>query len=472
MSRIHFNLGSELSLDSIMAFLGLQTALVVLVLADLVSPINSRVFGFVCLGLLLMTAYLTWRQTEQGNHPIFLLMVFLALFQFGRMFSWFISGEWNIAWFDLATARPFTVEERGLKQAMLMVPLSASFVYLGFFAKKGRNVLTFTKNDQMRAFFGWLYFLTIGFVVIKDVSYLRYTLEHGGYMATYLGGGEHVEQVGLPIRALALLNTMAFLPYLILENRKRLILIAMGSYLAVLVLELLVGLRGKFFINFMFLWMVYNIKTGSSFKPITAGAVGSGLIFAAIGAEIFRQSRSSSLDVNLVEYFLDSQGVSFFVTVASVIYHDVFERHSIEYLLNQFLVPFIHVAKFGEGALLTLDLTSFLNPMAAKLGFGTGDAYLANLYLLGGYLAVALGSLLIGSFSAWITRAPESPFWRTISLSILMWIPYLPRSGYLEPIATSIKYFLVAAFGFALYALFAWLKSCLDGSVSRNVSNG
>lgn len=460
---------SDVSSESILAFIAVQVALVVLTIVDLASPIDSRVFGVVCLSALLATSYLTWKQTEQGNHPIFLFMVFLALFQFGRMFSWFMSGEWTLAEFDLAVVLPFTVDDRSLKQAMLMIPLSASFAYLGFFALKGHKVLTFTRNDQMRGFFGWLYFLTIPFVVIKDVSYLRYTLEHGGYMAAYLGGGEHVEQVGIAIRAIALLNTMAFLPYLILENRKRLILVAIASYLAVLVLELLVGLRGKFFITFMFLWMVYNIKTGSSFKPITAAAVGVGLIAAAVGAEVFRQSRSGGLDINLVQYFFERQGVSFFVTVASVIYHQVFESYSLEYLVNQFLVPFQHVSNFGEGALLTLDLTWYLNPVAAKLGFGTGDAYLANLYLFGGYLAVAMGSLLIGVFSSLITRA-QSPFWRTIALSILMWIPYLPRSGYLEPVAMSIKYFIMAVCGFALYAVFAWLRSCFVGRTHRDVA--
>lgn len=455
----------DLSSESILAFIGLQVALVVLLLVDLASPIDSRIFGLVCLAALMVTAYLTWKQTDQGNHPIFLFMVFLALFQFGRIFAWFISGDWNLEWFDLATARPFKVDAGSVKQAMLMVPVSAAFVYLGFFVSPGQKVLTFTRNDQMRSFFGWLYFLTIPFVVIKDVSYLRYTLEHGGYLATYLGGGEHLEQVGLPIRALALLNSIAFLPYLILEGRKRWLLLAIGSYLVVLVLELLVGLRGKFFINFMFLWMVYNIKTGSSFKPITAGIGAFGLILAAIGAEIFRESKSG-LNVNLIEYFFNAQGVSFFVTLSAVMYHDVFGRNSLDYLLNQFLVPFRHVNSFPEGALLTLDLTRFLNPLAAKYGFGTGDAYLANLYLLGGYLAVCVGSLLLGVFCARITQA-RSLFWRTIALSILLWVPYLPRSGYLEPIAISIKYFTMAAFGFGLYAMFAWLKSCFDGGSPR-----
>jgi hypothetical protein len=461
MSSVRSDVADQgISIDSVVAFAVLQVAIIVLSLVNLASPLDARVFGSACLLILSAIAFLTWRQTEQGNHPIFLFMVFLGLFQFGRMFSWLISGDWSISLFDLAVPRPFTVNVDELKTAMLMVPLSASFVYLGFFASRGRKVLTFARNDEMRAFFGWLYFLTIPFVIFKDVSYLKYALEHGGYLATYLGQGEHTEQVGVTIRALALLNTGAFLPYLILESRKRPLLFVMATYLAVLVLELLVGLRGKFFINVMFLWMVYNIKTGSSFKPITAAAGALALVAAAVAAEIFRESKSA-LDVNLVEYFFYTQGNSFFVTVSSVIYHDVFAGNSIEYLVNQFLVPFRHVSTFGGGALLTVDLTSYLNPAAAKYGFGTGDAYLANLYLLGGYVAVCAGSFLVGAFCSRINRI-DSMFGRTIVLSIFLWVPYLPRSGYLEPLATSIKYAVVAALGFMLYAIFSWLKNCLS----------
>lgn len=448
-----------ISRDSIVAFAVQQAAILALVLVDLASPLDVLVFGTTCLLVLSGIALLTWRQSEQGNHPIFLFMVFLGLFQFGRMVSWLISGDWSISVFDLAVPRPFRVGDDALKTAMLMVPLSASFVYLGFFATGGRKVLSFARNDDMRAFFGWLYFLTIPFVVIKDVSYLKYVLEHGGYLATYLGQGEHTEQVGLPVRALALLNTGAFLPYLVVESRKRPLLFVMATYLAVLVLELLVGLRGKFFINVMFLWMVYNIKTGSSFKPLTAASGALALVLTAVAAEIFRESKGA-LDVNLVGYFFYTQGNSFFVTVSSVIYHDVFAGNSIQYLLNQFLVPFSHVSTFGEGALLTNDLTSYLNPTAARYGFGTGDAYLANLYLLGGHGAVCAGSFLIGALSSRINRV-QSVFGRTIVLSVFLWLPYLPRSGYLEPVATSVKYAVVAALGFVLYAIFSWLRNNL-----------
>ena len=146
-----------------------------------------------------------------------------------------------------------------------------------------------------------------------------------------------------------------------------------------------------------------------------AAAVGLLLVVPAVAVETFRENRGA-LDVNLIEYFFYIQGNSFFVTVSSVIYHDVFAGHAIEYLLNQFLLPFQHVSKFREGALLTRDLTVFLNPAAAKHGFGTGDAYLANLYLLGGYVAVCgrvvfARSFLLADYSRAIdVRADDRAF--------------------------------------------------------------
>src|SRR6187399_1105719 len=102
---------SEISLNSIIAFITVQLVIAALVVLDLINPLTSEVFGATCFAVLGAITYLTWRQTEQGNHPIFLFMVFLILFQFGRIPAWLISGDWTLSWFDLGVAHPFTVGE-------------------------------------------------------------------------------------------------------------------------------------------------------------------------------------------------------------------------------------------------------------------------------------------------------------------------------------------------------------------------
>ena len=60
---------SGISIESVIAFACLQVAVVALALVDLVIPLGSQFFGTVCLAILAGIAFLTWRQTAQGNHP-------------------------------------------------------------------------------------------------------------------------------------------------------------------------------------------------------------------------------------------------------------------------------------------------------------------------------------------------------------------------------------------------------------------
>jgi hypothetical protein len=420
-----------------------------LLLLDALYPLNEQVFASACLVLLISIIYQTWNNTGQGNHPIFLFMLFLLLFQYGRMISWLIDGEWAINQFDLTVDQPFDVPESVLKYSLLLVLGSAIYVYAGFFLAKGPKQLRFTQNENCRTFFGWLYFLTVPFVIYKGASYLKYTLDNGGYIATYLGEGEQLEQVGIVVRALALLNTMALMPYLIVETRTRLLWAAVISAMLAMVLELLVGFRGKFFIYLMFFWLVLNIKRGSSFKPITGVLAALILTLIAVGAEIFRESKSG-MDINVLAHFFYTQGNSFFVTVSSVLYHDLFEGRAWAYVFEQFLTPYVHLSKFPPGSLFTLDLTAFLSSSPINYAFGTGEAYLAHLYLLGGVAGICIGSLLLGWFSSWLGRI-RSVFGQTLAMPILLWVPFMPRGGYLEPLALFSKYAVMSGVAFALY---------------------
>ena len=79
---------------------------------------------------------------------------------------------------------------------------------------------------------------------------------------------------------------------------------------------------------------------------------------------------------------------------------------------------------------------------------------------------MSLGSFLVGLLCARLTRV-HGVFWQTIALVVLMWIPYLPRSGYLEPLANAVKYTLLTAIAFAGYALFASLRFSLSAAVAN-----
>ena len=264
---LHKNSASnDICLDSIAWFLLFIACVVTLELVNVLVGINERAFAAVCLGVMVLIAYRTWAESEQGNHPIFLFMVFLILFQYARLVQWVVFGAWSISDFDLTVRTPFTIDPSELKRTLILIPLSAAFVYLGFFYRKSYRTMNFPRNVEMRHFFGWLFCLTIPFVAYKDAHYLSYALHHGGYAALYFSNGAQEKSVGLIVRGIGLVNKTAFFTYIILENRRAYVRAAIFVFLGVLVLDLLTGFRGEFFENAIFLWMVYNIKVGKSFR--------------------------------------------------------------------------------------------------------------------------------------------------------------------------------------------------------------
>ncbi len=447
---------ADICFDSITWFLVFVGGAIFLEAWNVIFVLGERPFAAVCLVLLLLIIYRTWRQTEQGNHPIFLFMMFLLLFQYARLVQWVAFGAWTISDFDLTVRTPFTIGASDLKHALILIPLSASFVYLGFFYRKTHRVMSFTKNAEMRRFFGWLFTLTMPFVLYKDASYLSYALHHGGYASLYFSNGAQEKSVGLVVRGIGLINKTAFFTYVILEDRRLFLRLAISVFVGILILQLLTGFRGEFFENAIFLWMIYNTKVGSSFKPVTGLIVALGLIFAAVAAEVFRRTAAGAIHGNVVEYLLRDQGVSFYVTASAVMFYHHFHPYVWHYLFNQIYLPYTVLSKLPPGALFTLDLTQFLNPHIAYYSLGTGEAYLAHLYLIDGAWTVCVGSVVIGLLCRVLTQV-RSVFARTIAFSILLWIPYMPRAGYLEAVATSTKYILGAACGFALYAAYAWV---------------
>lgn len=453
----------EVCVESMIWFLGILATLLTLELLNAAYSLSAKPFAAVCLILLLAVTYQTWRQTEEGNHPIFLFMLFLILFQYGRLVSWAIFGNWSISNFNLTVPTPFAINSSELKRTLILIPLSASFVYIGFFYRTGRRVFHFTENDDVRTFFGWLYVLTVPFTIYKSGSYLYYALHHGGYVAMYLHNGAAFKKVGLIIRAVSLLNTVAFMAYIIVEQRRQKLRFAIFVFIVILLLELLVGYRGEFFEFLTFLWMTYNIKTNKSFRPATGLIAATAFIFAAVGAEIFRRT-NGVIKVNLVEYMLRGQGVSFDVTAAAVMYYSRFHPHILSYLLNQFLLPYKLLSQFPKGSLFTLDLTAYLNPHIINYALGTGEAYVAHLYLIDGIPSVCAGSVVIGLLCRGLTSA-RGMFARTMAYAILIWIPYMPRAGYLEAFATSSKFLIVTTAAFGLYSIYSWIKYCIKHGI-------
>jgi hypothetical protein len=100
-------------------------------------------------------------------------------------------------------------------------------------------------------------------------------------------------------------------------------------------------------------------------------------------------------------------------------------------------------------------------PEAYALGFGTGSSYLAELYLLGGGLAIGVASLAIGCVLT-ILSSKASGFAGAVSFWMTAGFIYYPRTMLQEPVHNLIRYglpMLALAFAAALLFPFSSLRA-------------
>ena len=147
------------------------------------------------------------------------------------------------------------------------------------------------------------------------------------------------------------------------------------------------------------------------------------------------------------------------MTEAAVAFHQFFGRFGVNYVWYGFLYDITGVPVELHHQLWTNDLTNFLNPAATEMGFGTASAYIAELYLLGGIVAVFLGSLAIGFTLKAIHRASQHNWGAVLTAFALPSLIYLPRLELLGPVAAVVR----AMIGFvpvvAFVILFSWAQS-------------
>src|SRR5208337_1418659 len=105
--------------------------------------------------------------------------------------------------------------------------------------------------------------------------YLSYIRSHGGYLSVYTDNGAILQSAGTLVRAVALIGSgILFLLYLF-ERRRGYIVLLLSLFFAVSSMDLLIGFRGKFFIQIAVFWFIHNLKTGKKFNliPLLSAAV-------------------------------------------------------------------------------------------------------------------------------------------------------------------------------------------------------
>jgi O-antigen polysaccharide polymerase Wzy len=413
------------------ALLGIGLVAVQLRLMSLDSAAELSVFF---LGGIVLLA---WRRLDRGRHPCFLFLGMLLIFQGGRLIGYVLGILDDPFRMELQTTVPFDVNRSSAEITLMLIMLSAICVYLPC-RWRCRSVTLHPGWEQ-----NWLtaaYVLLLAllpFVAYKNYRYFDYVRTHGGYLAIYTDNSAVLDSAGTLVRGLSVIAFDAFIIVFVVERRRSWLIIVTVLFLAISTLELLVGLRGKFFVFLITLWFLRNLKTNGKFRLSSLLLLGGVLSLVGVLTVGFRENTAVQ-SLNPIE-FLTGQGISMQVTEAAVEFEANFSRYANSYLWNDLKLGFVSGPNFSQGQLLQNDLGSFLNSRASRVGFGTASSYLAEAYLWAGVIGVIVASLCISVVLRWLHSLGATPVGAVVLGLVMQSMIYLPRIGLLEPASQALK---------------------------------
>lgn len=397
---------------------------------------SEMVWNIAALSAMAACTYFTWSATSRGLHPSFLFQLFLIFFQGGRLISFVLSGGARTVWVSDLYGYPEPFSVSAIKTTILLFSVCSYIIYLTALIKL--PVIKFRMPVISSTVFLWIFLATLPFYIYKNVAYLNYIFTHGGYIAIYANNGEHLESVGLVIRFLSNISLSAYLLYIFHEPNFKRLKYVMIFFVLLFSMELVIGLRGKYFVFLLLNILLYKQKIKKGFNISYLAFISLFVVFASIFIASFRENLGIETD-SLLQSFFYTQGNSSVVSALAVEHYDIFHPHSLNYLFNAVLLSFRHQNEFGAGNILATDLTNFLSPTSFGLGFGTGTSFIAELYLLWGIPTVIAGTFIIGLLMS-VLKNYLTGIAGTFSFIILIGCVYLPRSSYLDPLSGILKY--------------------------------
>lgn len=423
----------------------------------LVSLLHQMGYGNVQTASLLLVAgslaitWINWHEHHGGRNPSFIFLALACVFFGGRAFPVLFGGDSQLARIEFENA--FEVDPDTVIDFVPLVLASLFLVHIG-------SLLPRVPRPELRPLtdgriYFWIFIALLPVYLYKNVYYFNYIMTHGGYLAIYQGV-DHVAGAGSLVRAGALFCLAAFTLYFFHEADQKKSRRALILFVIVFSSELLVGLRGKFFVVSLVFILFYKLRFGGGFSQ--RGLLGLLAVVVIVGVivEITREQKGIGSLVYLLSMFLIQQGVTAGVNLVVMENLPYFLPNAASYFWHQFLVPFYTQLEVPEGWFLANDISMLIMPTAYLIGFGTGSSYLAELLLLGGWLGVFMGSLAVG----WLLSALRR-FSHGVSGALMFWvvcgIVYFPRTMLHEPIHNIMRY----GAPILLIAGFVWLLNCL-----------
>ncbi|MGD0790748.1 MAG: O-antigen polysaccharide polymerase Wzy [Terriglobales bacterium] len=400
---------------------------------------------------------LAWKRFDGGRHPCFFFLCTLTLFQAGRLLAYCTGGESDIFHVTLLTWYQFGVSRKVAALALLSLALSAIFIY----APCRWNYRSFSppRNGCFGRYLPYLYVLlslSVPVQLFKNYRYYEYAKDHGGYLVLFIDHGGLASSIPMAVRAISLISLPALVGIFVLERRKKFLRTAVAVYFMVAAPVLLTGSRGAILSLVLSLWYVAKVKSGKLARLYAMALVGVGLVLVGALIGSLRIQNGESRPLAGPAQFMADQGASLNVTEVAVAYRRRFAPYVASYLAGELESAFVapDQANYMVGRHFADDLSMFLNPTDYQLGFGTGSAYLAEAYLVGGLWGVALISGLLGVGLHVMYRFARNPLGLFLVAMILPDVLFMARGGLLEWVSVSVRVgisVLLLRMGWSLY---------------------
>jgi hypothetical protein len=413
-------------------------------------------------GFLIAILIRAWQAFDGGRHPAFLFLCSLSLFQGGRLFGYCFGLCEHPLRVELMTSTPFDPTPETKAVVMLMIVASALAIYAPSRIWHRRlDAVKTVGRAELLPYLRLVFWLTIPVQLLKNFSYFQYARNNGGYLVYFIDHAGLAASVPFWVRAVSLLTLPAFVAVFALETSRRRLYLTAAAYFVSSALILMIGSRGALFGLIPSLWFVAMRKTSKRTPVFKAALLLVGLAVLGAGVGLARHDgERRSMELASLRFVAD-QGASINVTEVAVEYRRQFTPYLSSYFSNELMNAFVpgDQGSYRSGERFGSDVAVFLNSKAFDLGFGSGSAYLAEAYVVGGVAAVIAISLGIGCLLHALSRISS----RVMGLAwVGLWLPDLlwtPRAGLFDWVSAGIRNTMLVSILFVGWKVYSSAKS-------------
>jgi hypothetical protein len=434
--------------------------------------------GAAALTLLLLTllSISAWRRFDGGRHPCFLVLCMLIVFCGGRIVGHCLGVLEDPLRVDLMTPLPFDLapEQNGTVLACLC--LSALCIYGPCSLRYQRTApLDVKETSRYLPYLYTAFVLLLPVQALRNLQYYLYLRDHG-YLAFFIDHQGLTAQIPLVLRVASTFLLPVFLAIFVFETRKALVWLVTCVYFGSALLILLAGSRGAVFALALALWYVAKRKSAARSRILIMVAATLLVMAAASLIGSSRDTPGMSSSIASPAKFMVGQGATLGVLEACVAYRSQFSPFAWSYLTHELESAFVasDQAHYVRGIRFSDDMAVFLNPGAYNQGFGSGSAYLAESYALGGLWGVAAISVLIGFGLHLLHLASRSPRLLVVVALLLPEVLWMVRGGLLEWLSMLVRSCLLLSIlgaGWIPYSILVRLAAARRAEASAGQSS-